>query len=131
MDRVDPLTAAAPDASRDAADAGEVKHLERDLPENFVLLIALRAIRCRVAPGLPGMTRRNLFPTGPENTREVPWSGFDQPHDLVRSYESTPPRVEADVDLAADLSPRVMHVPMEDPLSLVGRTLRGIAQLMG
>ena len=56
MRRGDALTAAAPDAFRDAAHAGEVKHLERDLPEKLVLLIALGAIRCRVAAGVLGTT---------------------------------------------------------------------------
>ncbi len=54
--RVDELTARAPDAFRDAADAGAVKRLDRELPENLVSLIADRVARCRAAVGLPRAT---------------------------------------------------------------------------
>ena len=52
MRRVDELTAEAPDAFRDAADAEAVQRLDRELPEKLVSLIADRAARCRAAVGL-------------------------------------------------------------------------------
>ncbi|MGH9299542.1 MAG: type II toxin-antitoxin system HipA family toxin [Acidimicrobiales bacterium] len=56
MTRVDELTARAPDAFRNAADIEAVKHLDRELPDKVVWLIADRAARCRAALGLTGAT---------------------------------------------------------------------------
>ena len=51
--RVDDLTAAAPDAFRQAASAYEVMSLKRELPDKLASLVADRSRRCRHLLGLP------------------------------------------------------------------------------
>ena len=86
--------------------------------------VAVSRRDCREEPdgicSLPGQRRRGRS-CGPASISPTTSS----------AVTSRPPHVEADVDLAASLSPRFMHVAMENPFSLVGRTLGGIAQLMG